>query len=255
MGAKDPASESEGPTRQPLLKGTLRDALAAATASLTSPSTPRTREPALTDEKVKPAPIGAATTSAPELSAPLVTEPARAAVPAAAAPAVDLPPLPPARDPNPTRIVRPSRAPRPDASPLTRRVRAKPSTEALAFHQDPVVGWLVVVGGPGLGAFRPIFEGNNAVGRAPTQRIPLDFGDDGISAEAQAYIRYDAADRAFLLVPNMAKTNIVAVNEKKPTSAVPLAAMDLITMGRTQLCFIPFCGPEFDWAELGDGPA
>jgi hypothetical protein len=28
--------------------------------------------------------------------------------------------------------------------------------------------------------------------------------------------------------------------------------MDVITMGRTQLVFVPFCGAEFDWAELTD---
>jgi ribosomal protein S12 len=50
----------------------------------------------------------------------------------------------------------------------------------------------------------------------------------------------------------MAKTNVVSVNSKKPTSAVALAAMDVITMGRTQLAFIPFCGEDFDWSELGD---
>ncbi len=26
--------------------------------------------------------------------------------------------------------------------------------------------------------------------------------------------------------------------------------MDVISMGRTQLAFVPFCGEEFDWAEL-----
>ena len=38
-------------------------------------------------------------------------------------------------------------------------------------------GWSIV-GGPGLGAYRPIYEGNNTVGRAANQRIPIDFGDD-----------------------------------------------------------------------------
>ena len=33
-----------------------------------------------------------------------------------------------------------------------------------------------------------------------------------------------------------------------------LAAMDLITMGRTQLVFVPFCGHDFDWAELSEMP-
>jgi hypothetical protein len=59
-------------------------------------------------------------------------------------------------------------------------------------------------------------------------------------------------DRSFLFVPNLTKTNIVAVNDKKPTGAVPLQLMDVITMGRTQLAFVPFCGEEFDWSELAE---
>jgi hypothetical protein len=134
----------------------------------------------------------------------------------------------------------------------TELVRGKPKVAHIGFHQDPVVGWLVVVGGPGLGAFRPVYEGNNAIGRGATQRIAIDFGDDAISAEEQAYIRYDSTDRSFLFVPNLAKTNIVAVNNKRPTGAVRLEAMDMITMGRTQLAFVPFCGEEFDWSELAE---
>lgn len=151
-----------------------------------------------------------------------------------------------------TRVVRAAAARKSDGPALTQRLRGKVDVKRVEFHQDPVVGWLVVVGGPGLGSFRPIFEGNNSVGRGSGQRIPLDFGDEAISNEEQAYIRYDSVDRKFLLVPNMAKTNIVAVNDQKPTSAVLLSAMDLITMGRTQLCFVPFCGAEFDWAELSE---
>ena len=115
-----------------------------------------------------------------------------------------------------------------------------------------MVGFLVVVGGPGLGAFRPVFEGNNTVGRAHSNRVPLDFGDDAISSEAQAYIRYDSNDRSFLFVPNLAKTNVASVNEKKPTGAVELKPMDVITLGRTQVAFVPFCGTEFDWSEISE---
>jgi hypothetical protein len=134
----------------------------------------------------------------------------------------------------------------------TQFLRGRQKVSRAKFHQDPVVGWLVIVGGPGLGAHRSIYEGNNTVGRASGQRIPIDFGDDTISGEEQAYIRYDSQDRSFLFVPNLAKTNVVQVNDKKPTGAVALQAMDVITMGRTQLVFVPFCGPEFDWAELSD---
>jgi hypothetical protein len=141
---------------------------------------------------------------------------------------------------------------RPGGDARTQLLRGKQKVSRAKFHQDPVVGWLVIVGGPGLGAHRSIYEGNNTVGRASTQRVPIDFGDDTISSEEQAYIRYDSNDRSFLFVPNLAKTNVVQVNDMKPTGAVALKPMDVITMGRTQLVFVPFCGAEFDWAELSD---
>ena len=81
-----------------------------------------------------------------------------------------------------TRVVR-GGPPKVEAdSPRTQLVRGKVQVKRGAFEQDPVVGWLVIVGGAGMGAYRPIFEGNNTVGRAATQRIPLDFGDDSISS-------------------------------------------------------------------------
>lgn len=159
---------------------------------------------------------------------------------------------------NTTRIVRGSAAktpdprPEPDEPARTQLVRGRQTLKRGQFVQDPVVGWLVVTGGPGLGSFRPVFEGNNSIGRSPASRIPLDFGDDSISFEEQAYVRYDGNDRGFLFVPNMSKTNVVSVNAKRPTSAIELAAMDVIVMGRTQLVFMPFCGPEFDWSEISE---
>ncbi|MEM9360016.1 MAG: FHA domain-containing protein [Pseudomonadota bacterium] len=137
-----------------------------------------------------------------------------------------------------------------DQEARTQMVRGRQEVERGDFKQDPVVGWIVVVGGPGIGSFRPVFEGNNTVGRSKSNRVAIDFGDDTISAEEQAYIRYDSTDRSFLFVPNMAKTNVVSVNDNRPATAVPLQSMDVITMGRTQMVFVAFCGPEFDWGEL-----
>jgi hypothetical protein len=148
-----------------------------------------------------------------------------------------------------TRVVRAAKQPEP-ATSRTTLVRGKMQVARGAFEQDPVVGWLVVVGGAGIGQFRPIFEGNNSMGRSANNRIAIDFGDDAISSDEQAYIRYDSADRSFLFVPNLAKTNVVSVNDKRPTGAVELSQMDVITMGRTQLVFVPFCGQEFDWSAL-----
>ncbi|MGE3231848.1 MAG: FHA domain-containing protein [Hyphomicrobium sp.] len=149
-----------------------------------------------------------------------------------------------------TRVVRAAKQPEAAAGSRTQLVRGKMQVARGAFEQDPVVGWLVIVGGPGIGQYRPIFEGNNSMGRAESNRIPIDFGDDAISGEEQAYIRYDSSERSFLFVPNLAKTNVVSLNDKRPTGAVELNQMDVITMGRTQLVFVPFCGPDFDWAAL-----
>lgn len=134
----------------------------------------------------------------------------------------------------------------------TQLVRGKVEVARGQFSCDPVVGWLVIVGGPGIGSFRPVYEGNNSIGRALTQRIPIDFGDDAISSEEQAFIRYDSSDRSFLFVPNLSKTNVVSVNNARPTGAVELSAMDVIVMGRTQIVFVPFCGKDFDWSEIAD---
>ncbi len=148
-----------------------------------------------------------------------------------------------------TRVVRAS-VKAAEAPARTQLVRGKIQVKRGAFDHDPVVGWLVIVGGPGIGQFRPVFEGNNPIGRSTANRISLDFGDDAISSEEQAYIRYDSAERSFLFVPNLAKTNIVSVNDKRPAGAVALTQMDVITMGRTQVVFVPFCGPEFDWSAI-----
>lgn len=152
-----------------------------------------------------------------------------------------------------TRVYRATARSGTDEPVRTSLVRGKQQVKRGVFEADPVVGWLVVVGGPGIGQYRPIFEGNNTVGRSAQNRIPIDFGDDAISGEEQAYIRYDSSDRSFLFVPNLAKTNVVSLNDRRPTAAVELQAMDVITMGRTQLVFVPFCGPDFDWSALAEG--
>jgi hypothetical protein len=230
------------------LLGSLRDALTAASRDATGEITVGERTEILPKhpaegERAAPASRGATPPAAPpeKVSAAEAVREAKAPVHEPTTRAVrDLPRQPAKAD---TPITE---------APKTQALRGKTKVARTIFYQDPVVGWLVVVGGLGLGAYRPIHEGNNSLGRGKSQRIPIDFGDDAISSEEQAYIRYDSSDRSFLFVPNLSKTNIVAVNDKKPTGAVRLQAMDVITMGRTQLAFVPLCGEDFDWSELSE---
>ena len=233
----------EGGARR--MAGSLREALEAAARS-----GPAELHAAADDERTPPAlpkPVSPAAAGEGQAGT-------RASLPSATQAAIEARggALPDNEDTPQTRVARSSRAAGQQSATVARTqlVRGKSPVKRGDFHQDPVVGWLVVVGGAGLGAYRPIFEGNNTIGRSSNQRIPLDFGDETISSEEQAYLRYDSVDRRFLLVPNLAKTNIVAVNDRKPTGAVELAPMDVITMGRTLLAFVPFCGNDFDWGEF-----
>ena len=242
--------------------GSLRDALMAAGRDDTAPAPaapapvqaaptgPQSGIAASSEEKIAPPPPAAK---------PEVLSAEEAAKLARTGPEPKIPErlgAPNETDPPPTtRVIRPDPKPRkvePEAPARTVLVRGKQKIEHGVFERDPVVGFLIVVGGPGLGSFRPIYEGNNTVGRSADNRIPLDFGDDAISNEAQAYVRYDSSDRSFLFVPNLAKTNVVSVNDKRPAGPVPLQPMDVITLGRTQVAFLPFCGSDFDWSEISE---
>ena len=116
----------------------------------------------------------------------------------------------------------------------------------VALDAEPVAGWVVVVKGPGRGGFRPVYVGMNAVGRAPSQRIPLDFGDEGISREEHAFITYDDEARTFYL-QHGGKANLVRLGGKPVLQPTELKPGDTFRIGSTTLRFVPVCGPDFDW--------
>lgn len=124
-------------------------------------------------------------------------------------------------------------------------------TTILGGHRaDSVVGWLVVLEGPGRGNYRSVYNGSNTIGRNHNQRVPINFGDDTISGEQQAFLVYDGKKRHFQLVPNLGRPNLVHLNDSALLSGAVLNRHDKITMGRTTLLFVPLCGPDFDWADI-----
>ena len=141
-------------------------------------------------------------------------------------------------------------------APMTDTQVMRPDQTGAAEGQgraiNPIVGLLVVTGGPGKGSSRPLYYGNNSIGRDASQIVCLDFGDVNISAQEQAFIRYDYEDRKFLFIPNLSKTNVVSVNADKPAVPVELKPWDEIKMGHTKLRFLPVCGTHFDWSDIVD---
>jgi len=112
---------------------------------------------------------------------------------------------------------------------------------------DPVVGWVVVLEGPGKGNSVEIGAGANAIGRGAGQQIQLDFGDDKISRERHAVIVYEPEARQFF-VQNGEVRNLTYVEGKVVLGVMPLQGGEKIRVGDTYLQFVPFCGPEFSWS-------
>jgi len=124
-------------------------------------------------------------------------------------------------------------------------------TRIAGVNQDqagPVVGWLVVTKGPGRGCTREIHFGMNSLGRDASERIALDFGDEGISREGHAFVVYDDKQQDFY-IQHGGKNNIVRLNDAPVMSPSEMKRGDVIEIGETTLLFVPLCGPDFNWNE------
>lgn len=109
----------------------------------------------------------------------------------------------------------------------------------------PVVGWLVSVDGPSKGTDYRIHTGYNYIGRADHSDIAIK-GDQTISREKHALVGYDDREKVFFFAPSDGKS-IVRVNGKMIMSPVQLNIYDRLTIGNTELMFVPLCGDKFSW--------
>ena len=114
---------------------------------------------------------------------------------------------------------------------------------------DPVSGFLVVIDGPGQGAFVVIRQGVNSVGREADQAIALDFGDEMIASQNHCLVTFDRASVKYYLQQggNSAPTQVNGVSVVAPAL---LNSGDRIQLGNTTLLFLPLCSDTFNW----DGP-
>jgi hypothetical protein len=123
---------------------------------------------------------------------------------------------------------------------------ASDADKSSKFSKDPVVGWLVIVNGPGRGEALKLGYGMNSIGRNRDQRVSLDFGDEEISRENHALLTYDNKGKKFYL-QHGGGINLTYVGENPVLQILELTGRELISIGKTELCFIPFCGPAFEW--------
>jgi hypothetical protein len=173
------------------------------------------------------------------------------------------PPDLPASDPGldqPTRVLEPEAG----DGEMTKLVgparRANPGESASGGQSssdggelDPVVGWLVVLSGPGRGNARRLGYGQNSLGRDKGERVSLDFGDGSISRSKHCFVLYEPRKRQYFIRPGDG-ANLTYLNGDLLSESRPLTAADLIEVGATKLKFVPLCGPEFDWEDAAQAP-
>jgi FHA domain-containing protein len=169
------------------------------------------------------------------------------------------------RDPDKTKQVDPNLRPEPpssagsDRTHLVRPSGKKPDPEA-AYHplspeggvqdqsknEDPIVGWLVIVKGPGWGNAARLGYQWNSIGRDPDQRVCLNYGDSTISRKNHARLSYDPRSRKFMITGGEA-INLIYVRGENLLAPTEIKTGDRIQIGETELMLISLCGENFDW--------
>ena len=113
---------------------------------------------------------------------------------------------------------------------------------------DPVVGWLVVVDGPGAGISLRLGSGQNSLGRGQEARVTLDFGDSQISRSTHAVVSYDPKGNRFYLQQGTG-TNLTYLNGNPVLAPTPLPSGSEILLGETTLRFVALCDDSFNWTD------
>ncbi len=113
---------------------------------------------------------------------------------------------------------------------------------------DPVVGWVVIIHGPGEGRGLQLGAGQNTLGRGEKARVRINFGDDEISRDTHAILTYDPKHNKFYIQPGVG-VNLTYLGDEPVLTATPLSHGDKIVLGSTTLRFIAFCDESFIWAD------
>jgi pSer/pThr/pTyr-binding forkhead associated (FHA) protein len=133
----------------------------------------------------------------------------------------------------------------------SKKSREAAAEESVAgeLPEGPVVGWLVVVEGPGRGRSVTLGYGMNPIGRDASNRVSLPFGDQLVSRQKHAMITYDPRGRKFF-IQHGESSNLTYLGEQPVLAPAELEGGELIRLGDdTVLKFVPFCGENFEWEE------
>ncbi|MDF2888506.1 MAG: hypothetical protein K0R23_2891 [Lacrimispora sp.] len=111
--------------------------------------------------------------------------------------------------------------------------------------KEPLVGWLVCIDGNAKGKGYELKTGKNFIGRSSAMDVILE-GDNSVSRERHAIITFEPKGRRFIAQPGESR-ELFYLNEDVVLENMELKYGDVVQIGKTQLKFVPFCGPDFSW--------
>lgn len=124
---------------------------------------------------------------------------------------------------------------------------SSPAQAQQRHSSEPVVGWLVCIGGFHFGKCFNIYAGKNSIGRSEENRIVI-FDDNSISRIKHALIVYEPKKRNFYLQPGDS-SGLTYLNDDYITDSHMLMPHDTIELGDSKFMFIPLCGESFSWED------
>ncbi len=110
---------------------------------------------------------------------------------------------------------------------------------------EPVVGWLVCVKGVHFGEDFKIKSGRNFIGRSGNMNISLS-ADKAVSRDRHAILTYDPKGNSFFIQPGES-SELCYVNNDAVLVPTKLNLNDRISIGESELVFVPFCSESFSW--------
>ncbi len=114
-----------------------------------------------------------------------------------------------------------------------------------AIGREPVVGWLVCTGGEHFGEDFRLKSGRNFIGRAGGMDVGL-AKDSTVSRERHAVLVYEPRGNLFIVQPGDSK-ELCYLNGEVVLSPREVKMHDRLTVGKSELMFIPCCTPQFTW--------
>ena len=113
---------------------------------------------------------------------------------------------------------------------------------------EPVVGWLVCVSDSHFGQSFVLKSGRNFIGRGSDMDIVLG-NDKAVSRDKHAIILFEPKKRDFLVQPGEAR-ELFYLNDDVVLTTEKLKAYDVLSIGNTQLIFVPFCNEAIGWDDF-----